>query len=155
MKKKKTIVICGFSKKLRNGKPNPKNYHYWDKVIEVLKSTYHLIQIGLEGDEDLKCHEFKKNLPLKEIRSLVEKSDTWISVETFLFHFARLLNKPGVVIWHVCNPDIFGYKENTNLFKDKKLFRPNQFDYFEETPYNSATHVSPTQVVTAVKRLLN
>lgn len=152
---KKTIVIAPFSKRLANGKKNPKNYAYWPKVIAHLKKKNHLIQIGLEHEEDLGCHEFLKGLHLSEIRKVIERCDTWVAVETFLMHMANLVNKRGVVIWHICNPKIYGYETNINLFRDRKYFRPNQFDMFENTPYNEAGHVNYAEVIKAVDSLLS
>jgi hypothetical protein len=151
----KTLVISPFSRVLINGKKNPKNYAHWGKVIPVLKEKYHLIQIGIEGEEDLGCHEFRKSASFSDIRLLISKSDGWLCVETFLMHMGHLLGKRGVVIWHVCRPDLYGYTENINLVKDKKYFRPNQFDLFEDTPYNEEAHVAPKKVIEAVNTLLS
>ena len=154
--KKKTIVICPFSRILPNGKPNPKNYSYWADVVAALKPKYRLVQIGVEGEQDLGCHEFLKNRHLKEIRTLIEGCTSWISVETFLTHFAYLLNKPGVVIWNVGDPAIFGYKENINLFKNEKYFRANPFDILENRTdsYDPEGHIDPSKVIEAIEGLL-
>ena len=45
------IIISPYSKALRSGKRNPKNYPYWQELIELIKEP--IVQIGIEGEEQL------------------------------------------------------------------------------------------------------
>jgi len=132
------IIISPYSRQLRNGNNNPKNYPYWQKLIKLLKACNHtIIQIGCKDEvvfEDV--DEVKFNLSLKDLAVLLQECDTWIGVDNFFQHFASLYNKPGIVIFGKSNPDIFGYKTNTNILKDKANLRNKPFDIWEAEEFN-------------------
>ena len=133
----KKIIISPFSKNLRNGNQNAKNYPYWEELVQLLNTEYHTIQIGTKEEPDIKCHERKINISFSEIKTLIEESYIWISVDNFLPHLCNAYRlKPGYVIFGRSNPKIFGYEHNINIFKDRKNFRINQFDFWENETYN-------------------
>ena len=103
------IIISPYSKKLMNGNPNPKNYPYWPELINQLKEP--IIQIGIEGEAQL-VDDFRPNLPMAELIKLLHSCTTWISCDSFFQHLAWLENKPGIVLWSVSDPLIFGHPEN-------------------------------------------
>jgi ADP-heptose:LPS heptosyltransferase len=143
------ILISPFSKKLRNGKRNPKDYPYWKEVIEGLKD-YHIIQIGVEGEEQL-VEDFRKNLGLKDIGKLL-KDCIFISVDSFLPHLAHKVGVKGIVLWGQGNPRIFGHPEHINLLKDEKYLRPGieQFWIWEMCEYKEEAFVSAEEVIREV-----
>ena len=49
------IVISPYSKKLRNGKENPKNYPYWEELIAWIQINvgFDIVQVGVEGETKL------------------------------------------------------------------------------------------------------
>ena len=59
-----------------------------------------------------------------------------MGVDNFFQHFASHLEKPGIVIFGKSNPDIFGYKHNINILKDRANLRAKQFDIWEEEVFN-------------------
>ena len=128
------IVISPYSRALRNGKRNPKNFPYWKELIAKLKGKT-IVQIGVEGEVPL-VKDFRKGLPLKDIENLIKDCDYWISVDNFLPHLAHYVGKPGIVLWGRSDPNIFGYQENINMLKDRKYLRESQFDMWENVPYN-------------------
>lgn len=148
------IIISPYSKPLRNGKRNAKNYpHFSELIIRLLKEDKEIIQIGIEGEERFKgVKEFRKNLSLKEIENIIKECDYWISVDNFLPHLAHHVKKPGVVIWGVSDPNIFGYPENLNILKDRKNLRQRQFDIWEIIAFNPSVFLSPDQII---KLILN
>jgi ADP-heptose:LPS heptosyltransferase len=142
------IVISPFSKKLRNGKENPKNYPYWKGVISLLKQK-NIIQIGVEGETKL-VNDFRKGLSLDQIKKLISECDFWMSVDNFLPHLAHHIPKPGVVLWGYSDPNIFGYKENLNLLKNRNYLRKDQFNIWEAIEYNEDVFMSANDVVKEV-----
>lgn len=144
------ILISPYSRILRNGKQNPKNYPYWKEVIQEIGEKHHIIQIGISG-EVLLVKDFRVGLPFEEIRKLVTECDLWMSVDNFLPHLAHHLKKTGIVVWSVSDPDIFGYPENFNIFKDRKYFRANQFDTWEACPYSMDAFPSVEQVLRVIR----
>jgi len=140
------ILIHPFAKPLRNGKENPKNYPYWEELVQELQKTMHIIQIGVEGEKQL-VPDFRKNLSILELRHLLNECKTWIGVDSFFQHLAWDCQKPGIVLWSVSDPLIFGHKENTNLLKDRLYLAKNQFLWWDFTEHNPNAFVKPKEVL--------
>ena len=138
------IIISPFSKTLRNGKTNPKNYPYWKELIRLIDEP--IVQVGIDGEEQL-VDDFRKNLLLDELGSLVNQCRTWISCDSFFQHFAWDKQKYGIVLWSVSDPNIFGHPENINLLKDRKYLVQNQFLWWEHTEYDATKFVEPEVVL--------
>jgi len=149
----KKILISPYSRSMRNEKRNPKNYPFWNEVIQGLqKKKLHVIQIGLNGEEKLNANEFAFNKTLEELEELVSFSKTWISVDNFFHHFCYLLGVPGVVIFGRSDPNIFGHQTNDNLLKDRCYLRAAQFNFWEEVEYSTECFVEPEIVIETVLR---
>lgn len=148
------ILISPYSRPLHNGKLNPKNYPYWGAFIEVLKKDGHeIIQIGSKGEKQL-VEEFKQDLESYELICLLDWCDVWISVDNFFQHFAENFSeKRGIVIWGKSDPQIFGYKKNVNLLRDREFLRKDQFNYWENEPYDAGVFVDPTQICLELRNL--
>lgn len=148
----KKIIISPYSRALRNGKNNPKNYPWWNEVVALLKEKGgRVIQVGTKGEKPLEGVETVEfNLPLKELRDMLDECDTWASVDNFFQHLAFLHGKPGVVVFGQSNPLIFGHPQNKNLLKDPKYLREKQFDIWESCQYLNEAFVSPDIVVAAL-----
>lgn len=145
------ILISPFCKNMRNGKEHPKNFPYWNKLVELLlKDGHKLIQIGVEGEEQLSS-DFRKGLSFKELKELIIECDLFISVDTWLQHAANHYGKIGIVIFSQSDPNIFGYPSNVNLLKDKKYLRHNQFWLWEQAEYNQDAFVSAEEVLEKVR----
>jgi len=138
------IIIAPYAQKLRNGQNNPKNYPWWSELLELIKEP--VIQVGV-SDETPLVEDFRKNLSLEELKTLVIECRTWISVDSFFQHFAWDLNKPGIVLWGQSDPLIFGHPENTNLLKDRKHLREKQFWWWEQCEYNAESFVKPEEII--------
>lgn len=106
----------------------------------------------MEGEKPLVA-DFRFNMPYQEIEKLLGKCDTWVSVDSFLPHVAYHLKKPGIVIWSVSDPKIFGYPQNRNLLKDRKYLRKNQFDIWEAHSLVPDSFVEPEIVRYEVRRM--
>jgi len=138
------IIISPYSKELRNGKNNPKNYPYWEELISLIKEP--IIQVGIEGEKQL-VEDFRKNLSLEELKKLIIECRIWISVDSFFQHFAWNCEKPGIVIWGQSDPIIFGHSENINLLKDRSYLREKQFWWWEQCEYKKDAFVKPAEVL--------
>jgi len=138
------IIISPYAQKLRNGNNNPKNYPWWPELISLIKEP--IVQVGVEGETQL-VDDFRKNLSLEELKSLVLECRTWISVDSFFQHFAWDLNKYGVVLWGQSDPLIFGHPENTNLLRERKYLREKQFWLWEQCEYNADAFMIPIEVI--------
>lgn len=143
------ILIHPFAKALPTGGVNPKNYPYWKELISMIDEP--IIQVGVEGEEQL-VPDFRKNLPISELRNLLYKCKTWIGIDSFFQHLAWDCNKSGIVLWGVSDPLIFGHPENINLLKSRTYLAPNQFLWWQATPHNPNAFVLPEEVVKYIKK---
>ena len=144
------IIISPYSKKLMNGRENPKNYPYWSELIRFIDET--IIQIGVEGETRL-VRDFRTNLPLNELRELLKQCRTWIGVDSFFQHLAWLEGKKGIVLWSVSDPLIFGHPENINLLKSRSYLSEKQFLWWEDQKYEKDAFIDPHIVVDNLKML--
>jgi ADP-heptose:LPS heptosyltransferase len=142
------IIISPYSKTLRNGKINPKNYPYWKELIRLIDEP--IVQVGIEGEEQL-VDDFRKNLSLPELRKLIQECRTWISCDSFFQHLGWDEKKRGIVLWSVSDPIIFGHAENINLLKDRKNLK-DQFLWWEHTEFDENKFVSPEKVIECLHR---
>jgi ADP-heptose:LPS heptosyltransferase len=142
------IIISPFPQKLKGtDKKNPKCYPHWIALInKLLLGKHEVIQVGIEGEEQLTT-DFRKNLSFKELKELLLSCDTFICTDNFFQHFAHLYGKRGIVIWGLSDPKLFGYPENVNLLKDKKYLRPNQFQTWHECEYIEDAFVPPIEII--------
>jgi ADP-heptose:LPS heptosyltransferase len=138
------IIISPFVKPLRDGKNNPKNYPYWETLIEMIDEP--IVQVGVEGEKQL-VSDFRKNLHISELRKLIQECRTWISCDSFFQHLAWDEKKPGIVLWGPSDPLIFGHHENVNLLKDRSHLTPNQFLWWEATEHKNERFVKPKEVL--------
>jgi ADP-heptose:LPS heptosyltransferase len=138
------IIISPYSKALTNGNRNPKNYPYWKELIELIDEP--IIQVGVEGEEQL-VPEFCKNLPIARLKELIAECRTWIGCDSFFQHLAWSCNKPGIVLWSVSDPLIFGHAENINLLKDRANLALNQFLWWDFTEFDENKFVLPKEVL--------
>jgi len=138
------ILIAPFAKPLVNGKNNPKNYPYWKELIAQIDER--IIQVGVEGEEQL-VPEFVKNLPIARLKELIAECRTWIGCDSFFQHLAWDCGKPGVVLWSVSDPLIYGHPENINLLKDRSYLASNQFLWWDFTEHNPDAFVKPEEVL--------
>jgi len=140
------ILIHPFAKPLVNGKQNPKNYPYWEELIQKIPKSIHIIQVGVDGEKQL-VEDFRKSLSILELRHLLDECKTWIGVDSFFQHLAWSESKPGIVLWSVSDPLIYGHPENWNLLKSRDYLAPNQFLWWDFTAFDENSFVKPEEVI--------
>jgi ADP-heptose:LPS heptosyltransferase len=138
------IIISPYSKQLRNGNVNPKNYPHWKKLIPMINEP--IVQIGVTGEEQL-VDDFRTNLSMEELSKLVHECRTWIGVDSFFQHFCWDLGKSGIVLWGQSDPNIYGHPENINLLKGREYLYHNQFLMWEMIPLRTDCFVEPDEVM--------
>jgi len=140
------ILIHPYAKKLISGKKNPKNYPYWEELIQKIPKSIHIVQIGIEGEKQL-VDDFRKNLPINQLKQLIKDCRIWIGVDSFFQHLAWSENKAGIVLWSVSDPLIYGHTANNNLLKDRVYLAKNQFLWWENTEHNPDAFIKPEEVI--------
>lgn len=148
------IAISPYSRKLKNGNKNAKDYPYWEDLVDIIKkrSGMKVIQIGISGEEEISgVDEFKKDLKFEDLKRIIRDSVTWISVDNMIGHLGYYVKKPGIVIWGKSDPKIFGYSININLLKSEDFLRGDQFFIWEDEKYEKEVFVTAEQVYSSVE----
>jgi len=109
-----------------------------------------IIQVGIEGEQQL-VPDFRKNLPITELRKLIQECRTWISCDSFFQHLGWDEGKKGIVLWGVSDPLIYGHPENINLLEDRKYLAENQYIWWDATEHNPNRFVLPKEVIKYLK----
>ena len=142
------IIIAPYAQKLRNGKQNPKNYPYWEGLIELIDEP--IVQVGVTGEKQL-VPDFRTNLPISALRELLWQCRTWIGVDSFFQHLGWDEGIKGVVLWGPSDPLIYGQPENINLLKGREYLTENQFLWWEATEHQNERFVEPHIVLEYLK----
>jgi ADP-heptose:LPS heptosyltransferase len=140
------IIIAPYAQKLRTGKENPKNYPFWEVLVQEMRKIERVVQVGVEGEKQL-VPDFRKNLPIADIRKLIQECRTWVGVDSFFQHLAWDEGKPGIVLWGPSDPLIWGHPENINLLKDRSHLVENQFLWWEATEHRNERFVKPKEIL--------
>jgi len=147
------IVISPYSRPMRNGAKNPKNFPHWKPLVKKLISLGHeVVQIGAKGEEKI-IGDCLFGLPFDAVKKLITEADLWISVDNFLPHLANHTPTRGIVIFGKSDPNIYGYPQNVNILKDRKYLREKQFDIWEAEFFEADVFVGVDEVLEAIKLL--
>lgn len=113
---------------------NAKSYPHWTRLLELV--------------QDCEIEKIEGILSEPKIIELVNWCDVWVSIDSFLPHLVNYYKlKPGIVLWGKSDPLIFGYPGNTNLLKDRKYLRKDQFGWWKIEPVNPDVFVSPEVIL--------
>jgi hypothetical protein len=112
-----------------------KMYPYMgDLVSLLLKDNHEIKELLLTGQEKVPNTLPLYDLSYVDIYRLLDEVDYFICVDSFLQHLVKWYNKlyikekKGAVIWCLSNPEIFGHKENLNIYKNKVYFKSLQHE---------------------------
>jgi ADP-heptose:LPS heptosyltransferase len=148
------IIISPYAKAMRNGKPHPKDYPWWPELIQLIQaSTQHsIVQIGINGEKQL-VPDFRRNLSIPQLETLVHECTTWISVDSFFQHLCWYHGKRGIVLFGQSDPNIFGHEENINLLAGRQHLRQHQFWLWEQAEFKAEAFVKPDEVLYALQSI--
>ncbi len=144
------IIISPYSRKLRNGNPNPKNYPWWKELVSMLNEMGDVVsQVGAADEEMIPgVTFFYKDLKLHELKEKLFLNDMFICVDNFFHHFAHANRfTTGAVLWSQSDPNIFGYPEFFNILRDRRYLRKHQFRHWDQAVYNEFAYMPPEQVI--------
>lgn len=145
------IYLSCYSRSMRYNitTPNPKNYPYWKELVSLMKqkTNWELTQVKQLDEPSFDEIYLMTDFSLDKIAQKVKhEMDFFVSIDSFLPHMANYYGKVGFVIFGQSDPEIFGYKENFNILKDRRNLRKEQFWNWEQTPYRDDVFVSPEKV---------
>ena len=93
----------------------------------------------------------KHNLSPQDLLDLIKDCNAWFAVDNFFQHFATYYKIPnGFVMFGQSDPNIFGYPQNTNILKNRKYLRPDQFGFWWDRPYIKEAFLEPEEVIKLV-----
>lgn len=144
-------ILSPYSRPLRNGKNNPKNYPWFAEVI-ALTPEIEWVQIGTAGETRIAgVKDCQLALSLPALKVLVEKAEGFLSVDNFFPHFVALYcsRLRGVVVWGKSNPKHFGYPQNQNLSLEK--FRAQQWKWYEDEEFDPLVFLPPETVANRLR----
>jgi len=152
----KYIVISPYSRKIaETNEKSPKDYPYWEKLIELIKEKeIKIIQaIGYDDEPIIKGVDESVKYKLDELKTFLLNDDClcFISVDNFMGHFGKFIGKRGIVLWGTSDPNIFGYEENINLLKSRDNLRKFQFAKWCIEEYREDVFVNPEIVIKALE----
>lgn len=144
----KSIVISPFSKRLINGAKSPKDFPAWHDFVGKIKSYgATVIQVGMSDEESIGADKRLSNLATDGLLDVLKGCDLWISVDSFVQHFAWFHGIYGIVLFSQSDPFIFGHKENLNVLKHRKYLRKNQFASWSEATAWPESFVSVDELI--------
>ena len=127
-KDKTNIVIhTGHSYKFPYGKTP--DYEWWHNLVSALPNC-NFFQVGTKQEPPIDrpsriVPDFDINLPnrydlrdelnLRQVAYLIEKTNTFIAIDSIVTHLSLHSNKTGVVIWGSSNSRTHGHEHNINL----------------------------------------
>lgn len=151
------IIVAPYSRSRKDGKRNPKNYPWWQLLLEELASDRHELTVITYGEEEHINVAAKTYTPgrLYSVESLLESHDMFMSVDNYMQHMAHFLGVRGVVMYGPSDPRIFGYKENLNLYEDEKFFRPHQFQTWDECDFSEDAFMRPEKALPLIREFIN
>lgn len=152
---KKVVVICPWSRNLPNGEENPKNFPYWEELVQQMKEAgCFVIQTGVTGEKFVGADEVIFNASFDRLKEILDSADTFISIDSFFPHFAHYHGKHGIVIFSQSDPNIFGYPENLNILKSRDYLRKEQFWLWTQAKYNKDSFISSKVVLDKILETL-
>lgn len=147
----KTILISPFASRMSDGRPNAKDYPFWKELVALLKSRGNrVVQVGCKGEQKLDADDCFFDLTEDELVNQINKSDCWISVDSYFQHVAQQTGKNGIVLWGPSDPNIFGYPNNINLLKDRKYLRNDQYAPWHDEKLNEDAWVNPESILDSI-----
>jgi ADP-heptose:LPS heptosyltransferase len=164
--KKKNIILAPYSNSPR------KTMHpiHWHQLIEKLveNKDVFVAQTGLIHEMHIKnTFSLLGVTNLRDLVSLVRKSDLVISSDSLMMHISHLVNTPAVVIWGPTSADTYGYDnqchftapvEKCNL-KNECLGADYPDNYQKPCPLNDSGHcmnkININELYTACNKILN
>lgn len=89
----------------------------WQEIVEKMTSRgFFVIQAGQRGDIYIKgAYSLLGLTSLRQLVSLLLKSDIIISVDNFVMHAAHLAARPAVIIWGPTSSRVYGYPEQIHF----------------------------------------
>jgi len=125
----------------RGNVKNAKSYPYWDDLMNLL-----------EGNE---IREINGIFTTTQLLEIVNWCDVWVSIDSFLPHFCAYHKlKPGIVIWGKSDPELFGYKHNVNLLKDKSRLREDQYGVWKDIKLDEEDFFKPEIIRQSVESMV-
>ena len=138
--KNNIVVHTGHSYKFPYGKTP--DYEWWYNLTTELPDV-NFFQVGTkqEPPQDRpsrivpdyeihaeNCIDLRDELNLRQVAYLIERTDTFVAIDSIVAHLSLHSNKKGIVIWGSSNSNTHGHKHNINLDAIRHCGKPPCID---------------------------
>lgn len=137
----------------------------WQNFVEELKrKEIFTIQVGQKNDVYIKgTYSLLGLTTLRQLVSLMIRSDVIVSVDSLIMHAAHLIKKPAIIIWGPTNYKIYGYPEQTHMqcptdhceLKNKCLGPDFPENYYTPCPLRDRHCMSKVSINEMIENVIN
>lgn len=149
-----TVIISPYSVTPRHAK----SYPFWRELVPMIKKLgFKVVQIGKKDEDQIPVmDDYWFGLSLAELQKRISECRCWVSVDNFLQHMVNSMPTivPGVVIYGISNPKLFGYAYNKNVLKDEKYLRPDPYGEWKGIVQNPEAFETPEKVIEQIKEVI-
>ncbi len=134
---KHIVLHTGHSHKFPYGKTP--DYEWWNNLVVEL-SDYKFLQVGTKKEDhqsrilpdyniaSSNIHDLRDKLNLRQVAYLIERTDTFVAVDSIVAHLSLHSAKSGVVLWGSSNSNTHGHTHNINLEAIRHCGKPPCID---------------------------
>lgn len=90
----------------------------WEELIRTMPE-YTFIQLGLKTEKKINgAIDMRGETTLRESIAILKYAKSFLGVVSFMAHATNTVDLPGVVLYGPSTPQIWGHKNNINLYKN-------------------------------------
>jgi ADP-heptose:LPS heptosyltransferase len=137
----------------------------WQNFVEKLRRKgIFIIQVGNRNDIYIKgTYSLLGLTTLRQLISLMIKSDVIISVDNLIMHAAHLIKKPAIIIWGPTNYNVYGYPEQTHIqcstnnceFQNRCLGPDFPENYYTPCPFHDRHCMSKVSINEMIENVID
>ncbi|MEL7006363.1 MAG: glycosyltransferase family 9 protein [Bacteroidota bacterium] len=131
-------------------------HSYWEELIEQMPD-YTFIQLGVNQEPLVNGALDLRGLKLRESMAVMNQTDGFVGVDSFLAHVATALDIPSVVLFGATAVKVFGHAKNKNITLNEPCAPCYEFIADSKCPYSRKcmTAIHPGMVKAAIEKKLN
>jgi len=134
------VVHTGHTYKFPYGKTP--DYEWWYKIISSLPNC-NFFQVGTKKESPAgepsrifpdfeiqlpNCYDLRDKFSLRQIAYLIERTNTFVAIDSVVAHLSLHSNKKGIVVWGSSNVNTHGHEHNINLEAIRHCGKPHCID---------------------------
>jgi len=114
------------------------------ELVNKLHEKYMIIHVCYDFHPSLNnVIRYEKSVAKKELFNLLRYSDKRLLIDSSLQHAAAAMGLSSTVVWIGTSPNVFGYKEHTNITPPKKFLKGHIDSYLYDYNFTGVMHECP------------